>query len=221
MLIDNVKTGDRIDITYRNPSPAEANTVYVSRVEEVDNKRKVVAQAPFYGGAYIRLPLKKTFSLKFTSERGIARFDAEVEKNMNVDGFRVIAFKLLDDGEKLQRRAFFRFNCAISIQFHVLDANGDVTNETPIEGIIRDIGGGGMRMLSRTILPDNTIIRSVIQLDKDYVVAFGLVLHMLHKPEATHPYQYGIRFESMTTADQERIIQYIYNEQRKALQRPK
>jgi c-di-GMP-binding flagellar brake protein YcgR len=87
------------------------------------------------------------------------------------------------------------------------------------DGIIRDLGGGGMKMMSAQNVAEKSLIRVMLQLNNEYIMVFGEVLHRVRGSDAILPYQYGVKFAGMSKADQEKIIQFLYAEQRKALQR--
>jgi c-di-GMP-binding flagellar brake protein YcgR len=220
MLIDAIKTGDRIDISLETLiSKIDWGKAYVSRVEAVVNKNKILIHVPIIRGAPVRIPVGSSCVVRFSTERGMLRFDVKINEYLIEEKFLLVSIKLTSEGEKVQRRDFFRFNCSIPILYFPLNDNGETDEKSPKEGVIRDIGGGGMRMLSRDIIPDNTIIRAMLQLDSESIMIFGQVLRREELPNAMISHQYRIKFAAMSTLDQDKIIQYIYNQQRKNLQR--
>jgi c-di-GMP-binding flagellar brake protein YcgR len=139
---------------------------------------------------------------------------------LKVDNFKVIRFLLTDKGERTQRSDFFRFNCAIQTKFTVISRkDGEDTSAAMMDGLIRDLGGGGMKMYSKHEVWENALIRMMLQLNDDFVMIFGEVLHKKHDSNGTLPFQYGVKFTAVAKNDQEKIIQFLYNEQRKSLQR--
>ncbi|MDR1665062.1 MAG: flagellar brake protein [Clostridiales bacterium] len=220
MLIDAIKTGDRIDISLETSiALIDWTKAYVSRVEAVVNKNKILVHVPFAQGRPVRIPVGSGCTVRFSTERGILRFFVKVNEYLVEENFLLVSLKLTSEGEKIQRRDFFRFNCSIAILFFPLNENGETDEMFPKEGIVRDLGGGGMRMLSRNIISDGTMIRANLQLGSESIIVFGQVLRREELPNAMISNQYRIKFAAMSTLDQDKIIQYIYNQQRKNLQR--
>ena len=76
-------------------------------------------------------------------------------------------------------------------------------------------------MMTTINIKHGSLLRIDLFLDDDYVMVFGQVLMAKHTPEnIKYPYQYGIKFEVLPESDEERIVRYVYNEQRKLLKRP-
>ena len=219
MIVDHIKTGDRVEITFG--TEGSERTVLLSKVEVVLDKKKILIHAPIYKGRTIKLPKERTFTMLFISGSAMYRFDTEVDDYLKVDEFNVISIKLLTEGEKVQRREFFRFNCAIPVTFTQINENGEQVGAGFEEGIIRDISGGGMKLVATQDRELKSIIRATIQLDGEYLMLFGQILHKKHNPLATHPWQFSVKFAAISNNEQERIIQYVYNEQRKSLLRSK
>ena len=148
------------------------------------------------------------------------RFRSKVDGLETVDGLKMVRFTLTDNGERTQRRDFFRFNCAIITQFMVINKeDGEDQNPEMLEGLIRDLGGGGMKMYSKHEINDKSFIRAMLKLDDEYIMIFGEVLHKSKNRDGDLPFQYGVRFTAMSKQDQERVIQHLYIEQRKLLQK--
>lgn len=217
MLIDNIKTGDRIEIALK--SKGRSDKIFLSQVEAVIDKSKILIHAPIEKGQLLKLPKEVTYTVLFIADKGMYQFDAEVTDYLKVDGFSLLSIKLTSPGERVQRREFFRFDCSIPVGFAVINESGEQTEAGLKQGIIRDIGGGGMRLLAKDIIPIKVLIRASLMLEEDYIMIFGQVLHRENSPNDAYPYQYRVKFTAMSNTEQEKIIQFIYNQQRKALRK--
>lgn len=217
MIIDRVKPGDRVEITNRNK--AADDMLYKSKVEAIPDKIHVILQAPSVNGRNIKLPTNTTYSVLFLSESGMFRFDGEVTGYAMVDGIAIMRFKLNTKGERVQRRGFFRFDCLLTTSFVELTENGEQVGLEMHEGTIRDLSGGGLRMFSTYNMDEGVYIRAMLKLDEDYVMVFGQVLHKQYHPDTELPYQYRVIFKALDNTEQEKIVRFIYNEQRRSLRR--
>jgi c-di-GMP-binding flagellar brake protein YcgR len=208
--------GDRVEITQLSIRHGERT--YNSKVEAILGTDVALIYAPMEKGRALRLSDKDGYSLLFISERGVFRFRAKISSYVEVDKFQVIRFLLTDKGERSQRREFFRFNCSIGTKFSLINKeDGEESSKEMEDGIIRDLGGGGMKLMSAYNMKENIVIRLMLQLDEAHIMILGEVVHKKQNAKAMLPYQYGVKFMALSKADQEKIIQYLYNEQRKSL----
>ena len=218
MLFNTIKIGDRLEITILKDH--KTNKSYVSQVEDVIDENEVMIHVPISYGQLVKLSTREEYSILFFTEKGMARFDAEITEYVKENEFNFMKVKLLTDGERIQRREFFRFNCLLPLKFDALEESIN-NNEKHIlhDGIIKDLGGGGVRFVSNESVIDKGRMRCVIMLDDECLVLIGKVLHKQHFPKSNYKYQYRIQFVGISQGDQEKIVQYIFNEQRKVMQK--
>ena len=220
MAIEAIKPGDRVEISMIIRAPINWNAAYKSKIEEVSNKSGAIKiLAPFHERRIVMLPKSEQCMVRVTTATGMFIYSAAVAGMVKENGLDFALLKLAGDGTKTQRRDFFRFNCAIPIEFFLLNEDGEPLDNIPKEGLIRDMSGGGMRMLSKEIIKINTLLRLVLQMDRGELMIFGHVLRKNDNPNAVHPYQYHLKFTAMSSAEQDKLVQYIYQEQRKSMQR--
>jgi c-di-GMP-binding flagellar brake protein YcgR len=217
MGLDNIKTGDRIEISYITDTGHE--TILLSKVEVVLDDDNVVIHAPVWKSKIVKLPKERGYSMVFVTETAMYRYDGRVLSYQLVDGFSVMTMHLTGDGEKVQRRNFFRFSCLIPVSFAIINEQGEQLEQGLQNGVIIDISGGGIRFVSQYNMPLKSLVRATMQLGGEYIMIFGQVLQRKHTPNTLNPYQYSLKFAAISNAEQERIIQYIYAEQRKSLLR--
>jgi len=218
MYLEKIESGRRIQIQ----QPGDAiNEGYMCKVEVlVSETKEVLIHAPVSRGRLVDLPKFVNYSLQVHADNAIYRFKAKVVEHLKLDGFDMVKFKVLDEGEKTQRRDAFRFDCAIPVEFSIIHDNGE-QSETE-KGLIIDISAGGIKMFSDIDLAESTLLNVQLQLGKDFIVAFGDVRTKIRIPSAKksrYPFQYGVRFSMMPEADKECIIRFIYQEQRDQLKK--
>jgi len=224
MLYESARIGDRLEIQHKfEKKPLRA---YVSQIQDILQADQFVALAPMEYGNIIRIPNNDSCVVIMFTEKGIIKCAASVIKNVVKDGVYYIVLKILDEGEKIQRRDFFRFDCMLDFTFGVVDndmiKNGKVMlEECHMKGIVKDIGGGGIRFVSNDDIPEKVDICCVIPLNDDVILPIGTVLHKQHFPKSNFIYQYRAQFFGMPQSEQEKIVHFIFNEQRKTLKRTK
>jgi c-di-GMP-binding flagellar brake protein YcgR len=147
-------------------------------------------------------------------------FDSTIMGYVTEDGNNYMTLMVKTTGEKVQRREFFRFMCLLPIKFSVAQEAGAPAENNPLyEGVIKDIGGGGVRFVSNGVVPEGATIKCVVLLNGEYLIAVAKILYKQVFPKSIYKYQYRGMFIGLLPSEQERIIQFIFNEQRKNLQK--
>jgi len=208
MFADGVKTGDRLEIKGNGKT-------YVSVVEEVTETGDITIHMPIEYGRLVELYKNTVYHAIFFTEKGILRFTAEVSDYDKTDNFNLIRLKILSEGERMQRRSFFRFNCVIPFRF-ALDGEDSFR-----EGVMKDICGGGIRFVTNIDIPMNKTVKCEMVLNGEALCLQGAVLHRQHFPKSVYAYQYRIEFTGVMMNDREKIVQYVYEEQRRIIKRIK
>lgn len=216
MFISQLKSGSRVQIQ----KPGESgNEGYMCKVEIVlPSSEEVLVHAPISQGKMVILPRGGTFNLRLLTDNAEYRFSAILVSYTDIDGFDAIRFKLTSSGDKVQRRSAFRFNCSLNVQFSVISQSGQQSDRE--DGLIRDLSAGGTKIFTNKSLRVGDLLNISLQLGQDLVVAFGDIRTKNELPiESKFAYQYGIRFTMMPETDQEKIIRYMYKQQREALKK--
>jgi len=216
MHFDQLKSGTRVQIQRRGDSPTGG---YMCKVEVLlPEERELLVHAPIEGGRLVRFDQGENCSLRLLTENAIYRFKAKLLAHGDVDGFDVVRFKLIGDGEKVQRRSAFRFNCALPVNFSVIYTSGQQGARE--EGLIVDLSAMGAKMYADSNIQTGYLLNISIQLGDELVVAFGDVRTKKEMvQQSKYSYQYGVRFAMMPEADQEGIIRYMYKMQREELKK--
>jgi len=216
VLTEQLKSGSRVQIQNPGDGPRDG---YMCKVEVfVPSKNEVLVHAPMSYGRLVRLRTGDNFILRLLTENSTFKFKATLLAYTDIDGFDVLCFKLDDNGEKIQRRNAFRFNCAIKVSFSVIYSSGEQSERD--EGLIIDLSAGGAKMFSNKKLSKGYLLNLDLQIGESLVVAFGEVKTLNELPRGQkYTYQYGISFTMMPESDQEVIIRYMYKLQRESLKK--
>jgi c-di-GMP-binding flagellar brake protein YcgR len=216
LYIEQFKSGARVQIQRPNDSPTGG---FMCRIEVLlPDTREVLIHAPVENNRRVELKIGGPLVLRLLSDNAIFRFRATMVAYSDVDGFDVVKLRIEDDGEKIQRRSAFRFNCAIPVTFSIIYTNGQQAERE--EGIVSDLSAGGSKIFTNKSLPIGTLLNVSIQLGDDLVIAFADIRTKNDMPvKSKFAYQYGIRFAMMPESDQERIIRFMYKMQRDELKK--
>lgn len=216
MYIEYLKSGARVQIQRPHDDP---NGGFMCKIEVLlADAREILVHAPAEGNRPVKLEIGGPLTLRLLTDNAIYRFKATMRAHSTVDGFDVVRIRINDDGEKIQRRSAFRFNCAVPVTFAVIYTSGQQA-ERGI-GIITDLSAGGAKIFTDKNLQVSTLLNISITLGEELVVAFGDIRSKSELPRGSKfEFQYGIRFSMMPESDQEIIIKYMYKMQREELKK--
>jgi len=216
----NIKVGDRLEMRFKKEG--EVPKIYLSQVYDFSDKNSVVVHTPISYGKYVALTPKQPCSLLFFLGEGMMSFEAVVVKTFMEESFSLEKLQFTSEGEKMQRREFFRFECTLPIRFSVISPEVDTDRNPPTqqplrEGIIKDIGGGGLRFVSNADVESGENIKCLLLLEREYIVVIGKILHKYSFPRSPYKYQYRVIFVGILPEEKEKIVQYVFNQQRSLL----
>jgi hypothetical protein len=143
-------------------------------------------------------------AVEITSGRGIHRYTGTLSAERS--GSLTIA--LSGDVERIQRREFVRVATHLDVSVHGIDE--DVGGETTT----LDVSGSGMRIADKFKLPMGIDVRIELKLPDGAapLTALGRVVRVGFDED-----QKGIRFDSVSRADEDRLMRYIRDREVKAL----
>jgi c-di-GMP-binding flagellar brake protein YcgR len=196
---------------------------YISQVEDILNSEELVAAVTISKGRLAKLPPGMRFQYVIHTKHGMIMFTGKIMEYMQEDGNFLMRVHFIGEGEIFQRREFYRFACYLPFSFAPLsdDEEEDVDNFMLIssmkQGEIRDLSGGGIRFVSNEVIADDTKIRCALDLGDDLIITVGRVLNSVKSEDRRYDYEYRVIFIGILKTDQERIIRYIFNEQRRQL----
>jgi len=209
-----IVTGDIVEISL--PNQNDNTPPYVSVVENFDNNNILLAHAPISTGDYIRLPIGEKYSLRIIGKNNLYRVNASVHNYISENNVLIIEFLLLGEAERIQQRDFFRLPCTIPLDFFVIKENKHekVLSEKIFSGIIRDLSGGGMKVVSNLEMEEKDLIKFNLNLESIYYELMGRIMYKGFTQNSDQ-FMYGIMFLGLSKEQQEKIALYLHNLQLK------
>ena len=216
MYTENLKTGVRVYLQKRGDTTSGG---VMTRVEMlVPEKQELFVYAPKVSGHIMNLNTDELYYFRLVTDASVFRYKAKFLKHGEIEGFDISSFRLLDGGEKTQRRTAFRFNVSKSIVFSIVYTSGYQSEKE--EGLLVDLSAGGAKIYSDRKMSIGYLLNIDLQLDEDAIVTFGDVRTASDLPAGSkYAYQYGIRFATIPESDQERIVRFMYKKQREDLKK--
>ena len=139
-------------------------------------------------------------------------------------------------GEAQQRRNFFRLDCHFPIQFKRFDKNQQSLRSYNTQhcGLIRNLSGGGVKLVTECEMEEKDFISFNLNLDGDELFLMGEVkinygyaardfcgkskanwnAYSNANSTATRLFQYGVMFNGISVVDQDKIVRYLFRQQK-------
>lgn len=213
---------------------------YVSRIEDIFPDRFHVAM-PMFRGYYVSIPRGTRVWVSYVKDKAVYYLETEVLERIPGPVPRLV-LALPERVERVQRRRFVRFEAALPVAYQkltegqtsglTLPAGASVSLGAPTsqpstnqEGLVpepvlartADISGGGIMLVAEEDIPVGTRLALLISLPQAKIKAEGKVTRLVKTMEVRGKTNYflGVEFTSISDWDQDRIIGYIFEEQRK------
>lgn len=248
MITEVIGVGNKIDITEMGSTKKEitdekspinrGRTVYKSKVYDILDDDRLKIAMPFSGPGVVVLPLNSRYNMCFYTKGGLFQCVGHIVDRYKSDNQYVLIIVLKTGLQKVQRREFFRLEKLIDIEYRLLtEAESEMGSVAEIlqnerleklegeykKGIIVDLSGGGTRFVSDQKYGEFTyvIIQLTICVNLKVINLHVIGKIVLSEKLINRPDKYENRIEFVRIQEQERekLIQYIFEEERKIRQK--
>lgn len=249
MIQKILKVGDRIEMKRLAATGRTTQEVrlYNSQLLDFVDEYNINISVPIESGHLVPLEVGGRFELRFITLNGIYICKAEIMNRFKQNNVYFLAVKLVSDLLKDQRRQYFRLEKVRALEYHklieeekkILVALATNTYDTDIErrnlqvrlktiepeqqdGMMADISGGGIKFYSNEELTKGDFIRIRLLLDDLDPAPYDLFAKVIASDamtERTYKYRHRIEFVNMPKEIREKIVKYVFNEERKRRQK--
>lgn len=241
MVSKIVDIGAKVDIRIvaqiENAAQMEQETkVYKSQVYDLLENGEMELLMPIEGGKLQLLSLGLRYEFLFYTKSGLYKAIGQVKERYKSENLYMIRIELHTPLSKFQRRQFFRLQCIMDMNYYTitkeqadLDAEDiveqlheDGSYSSPKTARIVDISGGGVRFVSEEQNPSDSYILMRIHLNGEVQEQYSIVGHIIYCGQAEkstvmdNRYENRVEFILKDARIQEKIIRYIFAEERKA-----
>ncbi len=230
-LEDLIRPGERVDIQELEPDDYGEKKLYITKVYDIDENEEIFLQMPMDKTKLQLLPTGGEYEAFFYAKKGIYRCEIRIEERLKDNNISILRIGVLTNPEKHQRREYYRYGCVIGMAAQMLTAEeGEAFKEyrkiperEPEEKcVVVDISGGGIRFVTASKLIKGELLhcRYVLPFETggekfDHVIKILAEKPVLNNPKNT---EYRGEFINISNFERERIIRYIFEEERKIRQ---
>lgn len=204
---------------------------YSSQVLDEGEYNHYFVAMPIHEGKLIPFSVGQECEVTFYSKNGLFQSQAIVCGRYKNGEVFLMEIELQTILKKVQRREYFRFSCRMPMEYRIIEGDekkivepGDAyaIDEGQLEwknGIILDLSGGGARFVSAFHEEKNSLVQVRFQIvyedHPDVVYSFARLLRSERNPNKDILYDNRIEFWRMDQGTREKIIRYIFEEQRR------
>lgn len=239
-----IETGTKLELKKIRHVDAMEEICYISRFLYQKSADEAVIEMPVKGGTLVALEPDELFQVCFYTGKGLYRCQSQVVSRHYEDSLPVAVIRFRSEFEKLQRRQYYRMECLLQMEFRPLSeeeydemlfqktvSHGEPVgskhldegaNETQMRfynGISLDISGGGLRFNSAHAAKSGDIIALHIAFASEEArklqLLFAKVLTVTPVQNRSGMFEHRVEFVSISNAERESIIRYIFLEERK------
>jgi len=186
----------------------------VSQVfDKIDNYILFIA-TPIFHNRNVSISIGETLKITYIKQNiGVFGFKAKVIGKKRISDLSYLKIERLGDVFKEQRRNFFRLEITLQIKVKTIDPK--YGEQMEIDGLTKDISGGGLRFITEKPLKLNTRVEITIYIEGEPVAVQGRVVRCLLSTELENKYEIGIMFENIDEKTRTKVIAFIFENQRR------
>lgn len=207
---DGLKIGLRLQVR-----AADSEDEWLSsRVEDL-TEETVAIGAPFKGGELVPLSPGTRVECQFAKDDAFYAFRTEIIQR-RLQPIPILVLRRPMEVQRFQRRNLFRLPIILPVSFTVAGSE-DIRKGTTL-----DLSGGGMCLAAPERLAAGTELELTVSLPDGYrLVSKGRVVNSSEgqADKGQKRYAHGVEFIDLPIPVQERIVSFIFNEQRERRRR--
>jgi len=217
----DVPIGTKVELSVIDPIEGKLNIGFVSQIEGYINADIIRISAPIFEAKVYPVKVNsKIEAYLFFKSNQIYRISGFVYDRLIVDDIALLDVRVTENLQKIQRRQFFRYDCLVPITFYEQQSNGLEDDFKEISGVIIDLSGGGLSALTDEPLNKDIVIKGRFILD-DNLIVFSPKLIRCYRNIINNELKYvsSISFIDIGYKERERIVEFIFNQQRLLLKK--
>ena len=207
---------------------------YPSALYSVLDSHTFEVTVPTVRMTLVPLPRGGEYFFVFTTQGGLVRAKGLVENMYRRGNFYVMKIQVQGELSKYQRREFYRIDCMFPVMYVSLTyEQGQMESMSDLEDVLSmeprqehfyglgtaiDISGGGMRFTSSINMDKIPAVLLKFTLDipnAEGKFAINCRIVSSEHIEGTDKYSHRVQFRHMSDTDQEAIIRYIFETERR------
>ena len=224
MEVRDLKIGTRLELEILGSTGKRMGNTYISQVLEPVKDRSLIISAPIYESRLIYVPVNGKVRITFFHNRyGLQGFNAIVTSREQRGNLSAILIQAETPPKKIQRRAHYRLDCTLNVEYEICFNNAPQEMDKPRykKALTKNISGSGACIVAGEEIMKNAVLDILISLSETVKArATCSVLRCTPLEMSKIPkYELGLHFTDITAQNQDNIIKYIFEQQRRLLKK--
>ena len=225
MELSDIRIGTKLELEVNTAD--DKRYVFASQFEWHEEGNTAVIAAPIYEGKVVPLETGTLIDIYFLNKSGklidLNKFRAVIIERSILDNLHILMIEKLGEIVRMQRRNYFRLDVLLEVRYRVISYSGtDEEYDADIpytKTLATDLSGGGISLILEEKLERGSIIEGEIFSGQPEKISFRGKSARCERMRRDSRYKYvaGIEFIDISDINREKVIRYIFNEQRKLI----
>ena len=207
-------------MTVVDPVEGKLDIGFVSQLEGFTDVNIIRISAPIHEAKVYPVRVNSYIeAYLFCKASQIYRVVGYVTDRLIIDDIALLDLRVTEKPEKIQRRQYYRFDCRVPVGFNSPSADEPGKYEK-INGHTIDLSGGGLSAITDKMLTADSVITGSLLLD-DYELEFKGKVNRCRREIINEELNYisSISFIDIEYKEREKIVGFIFNQQRELLRK--
>ncbi len=212
--------GTKIEMTVVDPVEGRLDIGFVSQLEGFTDVNIIRISAPVREAKVYPVRVNSYIeAYLFCKATQIYRIVGYVIDRLIIDDLALLDVRVTEKPEKVQRRQYYRFDCRVPVGFNPPSAD-EPGKYDQISGHTVDISGGGLSAITDKMLTADSVVSGSLSLD-DYELKFEGKVIRCRREIINEELKYisSISFVDIEYKEREKIVGFIFNQQRELLRK--
>ncbi len=217
--INDIQIGMRLELIVYNEKDEKTEASFICSIEDIVDNNKIVITAPIYEHNVFPVRVDSFVEGYVIKDNYIFKIVGTVSDRMVINDIPLLVITITEKIVKASRRQYFRCKCSSPVFF--VEENQDLyDNSIQVHTVTKDLSGGGFSAVIDKKLHINTMIKGVLTLNNEIEVSFiGQVIKCIPYIMNSNQSLLGVSFRDISYKDRERIVAYVFRQQRKLLKK--
>lgn len=218
----DIPIGTKIELSVTDPIEGKIDIEFISQTEGIIDENILRISAPIFEARIYPIRINSHIeAYLFYKSNQVYKISGYVENRLIVDDIALLDLRVTEKIHKIQRRQFYRFGCSVPVIFMVQELEALEEASKEIYGHTIDLSGGGLSALTGEPLIINNELKGKLELEGGNFIDFnGKVIRCIKKIVNDElKYISSISFTDIDYKKRERIVGFIFNQQRLLLKK--
>lgn len=225
--------GDKVDLKQIGAVQRknEKVPVYPSQILDIKENNVLQLSMPYYEGRIIPLAVNDKYEVCIYAKNGLYVCNSIILERYKTENMFYMDAAVYTDLKKIQRREYYRYTYRTNIEFRIvtekvafgekIESMEEQRTATWYNGIMMDLSGGGLRMVSALDIDKDTLMEFRFPITtptgEQMVTIHGRQIRSQQMEGNPNLRDNRVEFINVDKILQEKIIRFIFEEERKSL----